>query len=175
MRKHQIPYDVIKTGSSLLHQQCWVWGQDIKCPTGNLLLDYGFQCQRPPENLKASSQYTIMVDDALYVRLWGFGLYYGGEQGIFLNRYSFVPRCAFLCACWQGKEMQGLPRERDLRLMPGLLRWIAVYEEWIKNRTSAKYQLQRVANFKTRRSIGQQSATTWLNMADKIERLLDNV
>jgi len=174
-RMQQLPYHLLREGSRLLHQQCWVWGQDIKCPSGNLLLDYGFQRQRPPEGISGSSQYTLTVPGELYVRLWGFGVYYGGDVGIFLNRYSFVPRRTSLSDCWQAGNMQGLPRAKDLCLMPGLLRWIAAYEEWIKKRTSAQYRLRRAASFKSRKTAGQHSPAAWLHMADRVEGLLDDV
>lgn len=80
-----------RSGCALLYQQCWLWRQDIKRAEGNLLLQYGFQRLRPAPGQSGSSQYALQLGDALQVRLWGFGMYFGCEQGIFLNRFECIP------------------------------------------------------------------------------------
>ena len=47
-----------RRGSALLNQQCWFWGQDVRRAEGNLLLELGFQRQRPPEEQQGCTQYT---------------------------------------------------------------------------------------------------------------------
>ena len=165
----QLSYSLLKAGSRLLHQQCWMWGQDVRRPEGNLLLEYGFQRQRPPEGVCGSSQYTYPLDSSFCIRLWGFGLYYGNEVGIYLNRYSFVPRRALLKDCWQGEAMSGLPRETDLHLLPEILRWLASYEEWIKQHTSAQYQTQRRRNPKAGGEPHRDQPKTWIKLLEALE------
>lgn len=88
---------LIKKGSRLLHTQCWFWGQDIRSPAGNLLVQYGFERFRPPEGVEGSSAYLLALVPARETScliLWGFGLFYRteGAGGIFLDRFRFLPR-----------------------------------------------------------------------------------
>jgi hypothetical protein len=104
------------------------------------------------------------------MRLWGFGLYYGSSAGIYLNRFSFVPRRALLQDCWQGETMRGLPRETDLHLLPEILRWIASYEEWVKKHTSAQYQAQRRLGPKADGGgLHRDLPKTWVELAEALE------
>jgi hypothetical protein len=128
----------------LLNQQCWVWGQDIRRPEGNLLLEHGFERLRPTAGESGSSQYTLQGSGAscapFQVRLWGFGMYFGVEQGIFINRFEFVPRVAELADLWQAQQMTQLARAKELSLLPLALRWIACYEQWVFDTQGACYR-----------------------------------
>lgn len=82
-----------RQGTVLLHQQCWCWGKDILCSTGNLLLAHGFTQYRPPEDSKGSTRYQLALSSILSLYLWGFGLCVRDSQkgAIYLNRYHFAP------------------------------------------------------------------------------------
>ena len=131
---------IARRGKALLHQQCWLWGQDIKRIEGNLLLVHGFERLRPPDNLSGSSQYTLSLPGNLNVRLWGFGIYFGAENGIFLNRFEFIPREARMADLWQAREMTGLPRAKNFSLLAQILRWIGDYEAWVLRTLGAEYR-----------------------------------
>ncbi len=131
-------------GAELLHQQCWCWGQDIRRPSGNLLLDYGFLRNRPPEGERGSSCYRLRRD-GVTVRLWGFGVCYSRPAcgGIYLNRYCFVPRWiadeGMLDSVWQDLQLDNLRRpetrrqiRRSRRLLQSFMRWVAGYERWVE-------------------------------------------
>lgn len=131
---------IARRGKALLHQQCWLWGQDIKRIEGNLLLVHGFERLRPPDGLSGSSQYTLSLPGNLNVRLWGFGIYFGAESGIFLNRFEFIPREARMADLWQAREMTGLPRAKSFSLLVQILRWIGDYEAWVLRTLGAEYR-----------------------------------
>lgn len=131
---------IARRGKALLNQQCWLWGQDIKRAEGNLLLLYGFERLRPPDGLSGSSQYTLSLPGNLNVRLWGFGIYFGAESGIFLNRFEFIPREARMADLWQAREMTGLPRARSFSLLVQMLRWIGAYEAWVLRSFGPEYR-----------------------------------
>jgi hypothetical protein len=131
---------IARRGKALLNQQCWLWGQDIKRIEGNLLLVHGFERLRPPDGLSGSSQYTLSLPGNLNVRLWGFGIYFGAESGIFLNRFEFIPREARMADLWQAREMTGLPRARNLSLLVQILRWIGAYEAWVLRTLGVEYR-----------------------------------
>ena len=103
----QLPSSLQKRGKVLLNQQCWLWGQDVRRPEGNLLLERGFERLRPPEEAGGATQYTLFLTNDLRVRLWGFGMYFGGVQGVYVNRYEFVPRSASFAYEWQTAETMG--------------------------------------------------------------------
>lgn len=129
-----IPAQVRRQGRILLHQQCGLWGQDVRRAEGNLLLNFGFERMRAPEGAVSSSQYTLNLGKSEFVRLWGFGLFYGGERGgIYVNRYDFTPRLAFATPkVWQSiEEMRRLPAASDTSLLEKAMRWIASYERWV--------------------------------------------
>jgi len=131
---------IARRGKALLNQQCWLWGQDIKRVEGNLLLVHGFERLRPPDGLSGSSQYTLPLPGNLNVRLWGFGIYFGAESGIFLNRFEFIPREASMADLWQARDMTGLPRARSLFLLVQILRWIGAYEAWVLRSFGPEYR-----------------------------------
>ena len=138
---------IARRGKALLHQQCWLWGQDIKCVEGNLLLVHGFERLRPPNGLSGSSQYTLSLQGNQSVRLWGFGIYFGAESGIFLNRFEFIPREARMADLWQAREMTGLPRAKSLTLLTQILRWIGDYEAWVLRTLGSEYRKSCLCGF----------------------------
>ena len=168
-------------GAALLHQQCWCWGQDIRRPQGNLLIEYGFTLARPPEGLTSSSRYTLSRPDTR-LTLWGFGIGYGCEPrgGIYVNRYCFVPRWLddsfALDLIWQPAQLAGLRRpltrrevRRSRQLLQSLMRWIASYERWVEGRHGLDYRRHTLAEW-TRTSIpAERMAIEWELMARHVE------
>jgi len=138
---------IARRGKALLHQQCWLWGQDIKRLEGNLLLVHGFERLRPPDGVSGSSQYTLALPGNQSIRLWGFGIYFGAESGVFLNRFEFIPREARMADLWQAREMTGLPRAKSLTVLSQILRWIGDYEAWVLSTLGVEYRKSCLCGF----------------------------
>lgn len=87
-----LPGTVRRHGTSLLNQQFWLWGQDIR-RDGNVLLRYGFERTRPPDGVHGSRSYMLQLDADLTVVLWGFGLFLGDRElgGLYLSRFRLFP------------------------------------------------------------------------------------
>lgn len=136
-----VPARLQRQGQRLLSQQCWLWGQDVKRAEGNLLIAFGFERQPPPDKVSGSTQYTHFLSPEFRIRLWGFGMYFGGEQGIYINRYEFVARHAQFVDGWQAAEsMSFLPRGGDLHLLMQAMVWIAAYESWVVKTVGVSYR-----------------------------------
>jgi len=81
--------------AGLLSQQIWCWGQDIKRPEGNWLLEIGFERTTPPANQKdCASVYRLKLSAGQRLILRGFGVFFGDDRqgGIFIERYGFSPQ-----------------------------------------------------------------------------------
>jgi hypothetical protein len=173
--------DYWRRGATLLHQQCWCWGQDIQRPQGNLLIQYGFERSRRPEHRSGSSRYTLRSASAT-VRLWGFGItYLRPDYGcIYVNRYCFVPRWipgdVDLDDVWQDTELNGFRRpgtrrqvRRSRRLLQALMRWVSGYEIWVASTFGAPYRQATLASW-TKTSIPpERMALEWELLARRVE------
>ncbi|MEG9431582.1 hypothetical protein [Terriglobus sp. ADX1] len=128
--RRQLP-QILRRGTALLHQQCWLWGCDIRRSEGNLLRAYGFARQADPEG-KRSTQYTLGLEDGSIVRLWGSGLYFGDqEEGVFLNRFAFEPRLVRFTQDWQDPaRLKEAPRYLDFQRLSAACAWVGAYEAW---------------------------------------------
>ena len=176
-----------RCGRQLLHQQCWLWGQDVRRPEGNLLLAYGFNRLRAPDGSAASTQYTLQIplehgsntakpsiaflrEPCMLVRLWGFGIFFGTEEeGIFLNRYEFAPRSAAAEArFFQASEMAVLERARCLRVLPGALHWISSYESWVQENYGAEYRKRCMREWKKRSLPCDELPRRWRELGDDV-------
>jgi hypothetical protein len=131
----------------LLHQQCWLWGQDIKRPEGNLLLEYGFERIRPPAGISGSTRYQVRLSARSTVSLWGFGLYYArcGRGGVYLNRYDATPRyghsAGFLPQVWTPADLPVSGKDPHISYLAGkAFQWIASYERWVLKRDGLAYR-----------------------------------
>lgn len=167
-----MPAALLKRGRSLLHQQCWLWGHDIRRERGNLLLAHGFERLRPPERVHGSSQYTLSLSGGSFVRLWGFGFYFGSISGIYLNRYEFIPRATTLTDLWQVQQVARLRRACDFTLLPEALRWIGSYEAWVLNQYGTEYRNSCLCGWDGTVSATGHIADDWIELADSIERNL---
>lgn len=161
-RASLLPPDLVKKGSRLLHAQCWFWGQDIRSPAGNLLLQYGFERFRPPDEAEGSSAYLLELVSAhapSRIVLWGFGLFYGinGAGGIFLDRFRFRPRSmphhTLELPLWRKDQLPeaSVPDEASLvivaRMCARLFAWIEAYERWIGGLMGAAHRARCLRSF----------------------------
>ena len=111
---------VRKIGTTLLDQQLWCWGQDIRRAEGNALLAYGFTKHRPPEGKHGTTAYEWRSSGRSRVVLWGFGFFYGdGDRGgLFLQRYKFAPKQTaavdFSLPVWKPEQLPELTQPCDV-------------------------------------------------------------
>jgi hypothetical protein len=164
-----LPRRIQRRGQQLLSQQCWLWGRDVKRNDGNLLMTFGFERLRPPEETSGSTQYTLHISSDFRVRLWGFGMYFGGDQGICVNRYEFVARSATFKEGWQGPALIGpLPRSQDWHLLAQASCWIAAYESWVLKTAGLPYRQSALQGWKERACRVREIPAFWTQLARDI-------
>ena len=145
--------DTLKNAAALLSQQIWCWGQDIKRPEGNWLLDLGFHRFTPPEDrIHCSSVYSLDLKGNRRIILRGFGVFFGDDTrgGVFLDRYQFTPRysesSSLKCPPWSDSDVPVMnipsPSQRVgcLFVLLDLIEWIRQYEVDIITRLGIEYR-----------------------------------
>jgi hypothetical protein len=165
-----LPSRIQRRGQQLLSQQCWLWGRDVKRNDGNLLMAFGFERLRPPEETSGSTQYTLHISSDFRVQLWGFGMYFGSDQGIYVNRYEFVARTvSFKGGWWQGPDSIGsLPRSQDLHLLAQASAWIAAYESWVLRTAGLPYRQSALQGWKNRACRVSEIPAFWTQLSRDI-------
>jgi hypothetical protein len=171
----RVPAKLQRRGRLLLNQQCWVWGQDVRREEGNLLLEYGFERRRAEDGSSASSQYTLKTSDGACLRLWGYGFYFGSleGEGIYLNRFEYMPRVAVSDGDrWHGvSEFEGLAVAGDTVLLESAMRAIAGYERWVLKSCGLRYRLGCLAGWTKRQVAPVVVADEWARLARSLEVL----
>ncbi|MFT4039790.1 MAG: hypothetical protein QM692_16540 [Thermomicrobiales bacterium] len=145
-----LPDAVRRRANALLHQQFWLWGQDVR-HAPNLLAARGFVGQRPPEGVAGSPVYVLPGELAL----WGFGLLapgFGSDGApLYVNRFCCEPRqtAAGLdpLRVWRPQQLGALhtPGSPDdwqdaLAALAGVMRWIVAYEQWVSAEAEPAYR-----------------------------------
>ena len=162
------PLDLMMAGQRLLHLQCWLWGQDIRRTEGNLLLAFGFERKRPPEEIGGSTQYLLKLKAQFVVRLWGFGFAYGPRnEQIFVNRYDFRPRLLFGDRDRWEPPSEDLPFAPNSILLESAARWIASYEVRVTEQAGKAYRDQLILQREDRQN-EPSLAEVWLRLADEL-------
>lgn len=90
-----VPMPAAARGALLLHQQCWLWGQDLRSPAGNLLVAAGLHRLDPPEAGRGGhrTRYGATLEGGCYVVAWSGGFAFGSEDGLLcFPRLLFQPR-----------------------------------------------------------------------------------
>jgi hypothetical protein len=170
VRRDQFWQGLRRKGERLLNQQCWLWGQDVKNQE-NLLLEFGFERVRAPEGHTGSSQYTLLLPHNRRVQLWGFGLYFGGDSGIYFNRLEFAPRAAYFNPGWRSADsMRGLPRCEEFALVAELANWIGSYEAWVTQQHGLAYRERCLVGWSKKSTPPGCLSTAWRSLGCEIER-----
>ena len=177
-RRLYLPRPARRLGQQLLAQQCWCWGQDVRHPEGNLLLQYGFERQRPPHEQSGATTYILRAMPDHCVALWGFGFWYGqiGRGAIFIGRFAFEPRFSTHTKpplpVWMPSQLSELSApastcERRLarELLQKALCWIAGYESWCIQQTDLEYRRRCLEAWAQPYLPPEQVATAWKNLA----------
>lgn len=116
--------------------QCWLWGQDIRYPDGNLLLAYGLErCQW--EN-GGHATYYRGGDGTLTAVLWSGGMLLSDAKStVQISRHGLDPRLsvgqggpADPRAAGQGTE--AVPLALDDPRAARAFRWMCDYEAWVE-------------------------------------------
>ncbi len=137
----KLPFALQKKGAQLLHQQCSLWGQDVRRLEGNLLLQQNFKRVRPPKSVSGCSQYTLRLESGLLLRLWGFGFFIGEGEGVYVNRYNFTPRHVVMPEdVWETKYFARAPYSQDYELFALGLRTIIKVEETVLRHAGLPYR-----------------------------------
>lgn len=175
----RIHSNIKKLGAALLNQQLWCWGQDVRRLSGNALIEYGFECQRPSEGKRGSTMYTLQPARDCKVILWGFGLFYSQADvgSLFLKRYifepKFSPRTEIPLPVW---SLEQLPEFRSPRsnsacnstrhLLAAALRWVGKYEAWAVENLGLEYRRRCIKEWKEAVVPAEWCPTEWLRLAD---------
>ena len=144
--------DFITHAISLLSQQIWSWGQDIRRKQGNLLIEFGFERVKPPADVEIEdSVYTLRLTKNRTIILRGFGVYYCdiNHGAIFLPRYEFIPgyttNTSLEQPLWTYDELPELyfPTETEwdsyITMLTNLVDWIQSYEQTVIETHSVEY------------------------------------
>jgi len=150
--RFQIPAALRSAIGTLLDQQFWLLGCDVRYHGGNLLLELGFERVRPPSEWKAATQYSLHIPPEGSLRLWGFGFWYklDLELGVFVRRSEFAPRlCQIAQPLWKIEDLPPLRMPGTVEEVNQVWRalvfvwdWFANYEEWIVQRCGVNYRRQ---------------------------------
>ncbi len=178
-------------GMNLLSQQIWCWGQDIEHPSGNLLVQHGFQRYEKPQGSRLPSLYRLDISPTARIILRGFGVFYGDDRwgGLFLRRYrsslQLTPAAELARPAWKSEDLPQLvePELSELawsqRLLLELIEWIRQYEVWIAETQGITYRREALQpwNSKAIRVVPAEAmASAWrllgFAIADDSQRLL---
>ncbi len=194
---------MIRRGEPILHQQCWCWGCDIRRAEGNLLLEYGFEKHRPPDDADGSSAYRLDLATTnathvglpnftsaerpmLRIVLWGFGFFYSDSRlgGCFLQRYKFTPKLTdaieLSMPLWKAAQLPAhdIPRtrharQRTLRLLTGAFTFIEAYERWVVGVAGLAYRRRCLAEFKHTVHTPEEAIAGWRRLREACAAMMD--
>jgi len=118
--------------------QCWLWGQDIRFPDGNLLVGYGMRrCDW--EDSEHGTHYR-RDDGDLSVVLWSGGMLLAGmDSSVVIARHGLFPRLlpglgstdASLDPRNEARQASSIPLGLDDPRATEVFRWIRDYEAWV--------------------------------------------
>ncbi len=175
-----LPRDVRRRAERLLDQQMWCFGRDVSAGSGNLLLEYGFERDRAPDDRPGSTAYRLRLDDATIV-LWGWAVFFGSDDhgGLLLKRFEFNPAWRSEGApperVWSRSELPKFARpgrtddwRRAAKALYALQDWLAHYERWVIERAGLAYREECVsAWFKRAVVTAEEMADTWTRLKNR--------
>lgn len=180
-----LPKKTVQQAATLMNEQCWCWGKDIRYGEGNLLLTYGFRRDRAPSPNMGSNMYSLHLSPTQVVVLWGWGLFYGeaSRGAVFIGRNGFAPLLTLAptipTPIFSSGDLPSLripTTETEYQLTGYLtgtaLRWVAGYEAWISPIAGESHRLACLAEWRKRPVEQVVSAHLWGQIADEIERAL---
>ena len=161
--------DFISHAVSLLSQQIWCWGRDIRRKQGNLLIECGFQRVKQPAGVEIEdSVYTLKLTENRSIILRGFGVYYcdNAHGAIFMPRYEFIPgytkNTTLEQPLWSSDELPELyfPAESEwdsyTTMLADLVNWIRDYEHKVIQEQGIDYRISTLTEWDN----GERKVTT---------------
>jgi hypothetical protein len=126
---------------------------------------------RAPEDCSGSSQYTKMLGGGRLIRLWGFGMFYGAIEGIYIHRYDFLPRVTCVPPdAWQKvDDMHHLEAAQDTVLLREAVLWIANYERWVLECYGHDYRVACLGKWTKRSVPAKMLPAAWDALASDLE------
>lgn len=177
-RRFHLSAGARKLGRALLDQQMWCFGRDVSRAAGNLLVEYGFSKEPPPEGINISSRYTLDErESGRGLRLWGFGILYSETDvgAVFLQRRKFTPRSVpdgCTAGVWRAPDMPKCPKPRTKsesetawRLLAGACAWLSGYEAWVREASGAEYREKCVAAWPKKSVPPEEMVEAWMRLA----------
>ncbi len=128
-----VPKYIQKDWQRFFTKQIYAFGKDILYEK-NLLLEYGFTKQRPPNNAQGTSQYSLTEQDDQII-LWGFGMIFATKNdAVFLWRHEFIPKLVSVSSLpshiWEPEQIPLLKS----------MKWLQRYEEWVLTTAGQPYR-----------------------------------
>lgn len=186
-RRFLLPQFIRQQGAALMHQQCWLWGQDVKRPRANVLLDYGFTRHRAPEEERnrGCTGYELLLPGERAIVLWGFGLFLGDRDlgGMYVKRYGFSPKLLkesrLQLPIWQSGQLPKILTARTpnewrqlMTLLVAALRWVSEYEAWVIESRGPAYRRHCLREWNAAVIPADQVVTRWQALQRECEILL---
>ena len=131
---------LLEEGARLLHAQCWLWGQDIRSPSGDLLATSGLVHGRFEGARSHRSHYWARTEGGRFVVPWSGGLLFGDTGGsLFLPRLRFAPVPVGARSIEDVPDLNSVGitdaaalTQHDLDLLSCAVDWLAAYEDGIE-------------------------------------------
>lgn len=168
--------------ATLLEQQMWCWGCDVRREAGNLLLAYGAH-KRPSPVPRLHSAYTYPLLDGAALTLWGWGVWVAceGYGSVFLSRARGCVRTSALAdlapQAWRAQDLPPTQRQHTPAheaLLVQALGWISTYEAWILACCGTDYREATLTCWQQRRKYAavpsEAMSAAWAELAQHITR-----
>ncbi len=159
----KIPKQLQQTARTLIDQQMWCWGCDVRRADGNLLSLYGAH-KRPSPNPRYHSAYMFQLEEQAVINLWGWGLWLAHPQqgSLFIARSRFkiyyTPEFIAEPDAWRKSDLpsMGLIRDNDQLthandLLAKAMHWIGTYEAWVNTQVNSDYREQIITKWPQKR------------------------
>lgn len=121
--------------------QCWLWGQDLRSPTGNLLAQFGLTRSVYPGDGEHRTHYRGLTTAGHIVVAWSGGMLLGdSDSSLFFPRSRFTPLLLPGLGDTATPDLRGVlqrpyPQAPDGHPHVGTaLRWLASYESFVLRR-----------------------------------------
>jgi hypothetical protein len=171
--------DSRRTLAGLVHQQCWLWGCDIRRREGNVLVAHGVRRLPAPAGVEGSSAYHARVDARTDLALWGFGLALLPADGdaLLLERFRPCPATvsdgAQLRRSW---HVSHLPTRTHSDAPQSWWRvltafdWIAAYEAWVQCTVGPAWRERCLHGWDAAVTSPTHTSQAWAQLAARIRR-----
>ena len=176
-----IPKNVQLEWSRIFTKQLYGIGKDI-LHKDNLLLQYGFTRERPPNPNEGSSQYSIN-DQTGQIILWGFGMLCTTKNnGLFLGRHAFEPKLlkvnSLLPNIWEPDQILDGVQPKTiaetllmLQLLIKSIKWLENYERWIVTTCGESYRNESLQGMNSRGVPHIRLDKKWYELSQKFAKI----